>query len=180
LLVSRKHVITSCEASLKRLQTDYIDLYYIHGPDPAKGIRLSFRTQADGPRSWHPKGLQAKQLYTSWAHPKYKLQISLLLEYQDSNTKSRDIVIVHCRLQPQLDNSRHDKFGGRLKASGQYRAFNRKLDTYRNPQAEVELTLIDRDIRNNKADDNLIEYRRIMVEKKQAIDGIIRRVNETR
>jgi len=42
-----------------------------------------------------------------------------LLEYQDSNTKSRDIVIVHCRLQPQLDNSRHDKFGGRLKASGQ-------------------------------------------------------------
>jgi len=126
------------------------------------------------------KGLQDKQLYTSWAHPKYKLQISLLLEYQDSNSKNRDIVIVHCRLQPQLDNSRHDKFVGRLKASGQYRAFNKKLDTYRNPQGEVELTSIDLDIRNNKADDNLIEYSRIMVEKKQAIDGIIRRVNETR
>ncbi|UCF06049.1 MAG: aldo/keto reductase, partial [bacterium] len=32
--VSRKHVIASCEASLRRLKTDHIDLYYIHGPDP--------------------------------------------------------------------------------------------------------------------------------------------------
>ena len=36
--VSRKHVIASCEASLKRLQTDYIDLYYIHGPDPVSPL----------------------------------------------------------------------------------------------------------------------------------------------
>jgi aryl-alcohol dehydrogenase-like predicted oxidoreductase len=27
---SRKHVIAACEASLRRLKTDYIDLYYIH------------------------------------------------------------------------------------------------------------------------------------------------------
>ncbi|UCF95440.1 MAG: aldo/keto reductase [Desulfobacterales bacterium] len=32
--VSRKRVISSCENSLKRLKTDYIDIYYIHGPDP--------------------------------------------------------------------------------------------------------------------------------------------------
>jgi aryl-alcohol dehydrogenase-like predicted oxidoreductase len=31
---SRKHVITSCENSLRRLKTDYIDIYYLHGPDP--------------------------------------------------------------------------------------------------------------------------------------------------
>jgi aryl-alcohol dehydrogenase-like predicted oxidoreductase len=30
---SRKHVIAACEASLRRLKTDYIDLYYIHGWD---------------------------------------------------------------------------------------------------------------------------------------------------
>lgn len=30
---SRKHVIKACEASLTRLNTDYIDLYYLHQPD---------------------------------------------------------------------------------------------------------------------------------------------------
>jgi aryl-alcohol dehydrogenase-like predicted oxidoreductase len=31
---SRRHIIASCEASLRRLNTDYLDLYYIHTPDP--------------------------------------------------------------------------------------------------------------------------------------------------
>lgn len=30
---SRKHMVEACEASLKRLQTDRIDVYYIHHPD---------------------------------------------------------------------------------------------------------------------------------------------------
>ena len=32
---SRHHIVRSCEASLRRLQTDYIDLYQVHTPDRA-------------------------------------------------------------------------------------------------------------------------------------------------
>ncbi|MEO7039902.1 MAG: aldo/keto reductase [Candidatus Elarobacter sp.] len=35
---SRRHVIAACEASLQRLRTDWIDLYYIHRWDPATPI----------------------------------------------------------------------------------------------------------------------------------------------
>jgi aryl-alcohol dehydrogenase-like predicted oxidoreductase len=31
---SRKRIIASCEASLKRMKTDYVDVYYLHGADP--------------------------------------------------------------------------------------------------------------------------------------------------
>jgi aryl-alcohol dehydrogenase-like predicted oxidoreductase len=35
---SRGHIMNECKASLERLQTDYIDLYQIHGFDPATPI----------------------------------------------------------------------------------------------------------------------------------------------
>jgi len=69
---------------------------------------------------------------------------------------------------------------GRMKASGRYRAFTKKLDAYRKPDGEVNSARIARDIRNNKADENLIEYGQIMDEMKQEIDDIIRRANDTR
>lgn len=32
--LSRKHVVEACHGALERLQTDYLDLYYCHRPDP--------------------------------------------------------------------------------------------------------------------------------------------------
>jgi len=32
--LSRRHILRACEASLRRLQTDHIDLYQTHAPDP--------------------------------------------------------------------------------------------------------------------------------------------------
>ncbi len=40
---SPQHVRAACEASLKRLQTDYIDLYYQHRVDRKVGIETTVR-----------------------------------------------------------------------------------------------------------------------------------------
>ncbi|MEL6271618.1 MAG: aldo/keto reductase, partial [Chloroflexota bacterium] len=44
---SRKHLMASVENSLRKLQTDYIDLYYLHGPDPITPMEESLRTLND-------------------------------------------------------------------------------------------------------------------------------------
>jgi aryl-alcohol dehydrogenase-like predicted oxidoreductase len=45
--VSRRHLIDACEASLKRLGTDWIDLYQLHRPDAAVPIDESLRALDD-------------------------------------------------------------------------------------------------------------------------------------
>ena len=41
--LSRKHVIEACQAALKRLRVEYLDLYYCHRPDPETPIEETVR-----------------------------------------------------------------------------------------------------------------------------------------
>ena len=45
--LSRKHMIDACTASLRRIGTDYADLYQLHGPDPYTPMEESLRTLDD-------------------------------------------------------------------------------------------------------------------------------------
>jgi aryl-alcohol dehydrogenase (NADP+) len=44
---SRKHILDAVDASLRRLQTDFIDLYQLHGPDPETPIDETLRALED-------------------------------------------------------------------------------------------------------------------------------------
>jgi len=41
--LSRKHILQQIDASLRRLQTDYVDIYYLHYPDPETPLEETLR-----------------------------------------------------------------------------------------------------------------------------------------
>lgn len=45
--LSRKHVTEACHQALRRLQVDYLDLYFCHRPDPETPIEETVRTMTD-------------------------------------------------------------------------------------------------------------------------------------
>lgn len=48
---SRKHILDAIDASLKRLQTDYVDVYQLHGYDPETPVDETLRALEDVVRS---------------------------------------------------------------------------------------------------------------------------------
>ncbi len=45
--LSRRHILAACDASLRRLKTDYIDLYQAHSPDPETPLDETLRAFDD-------------------------------------------------------------------------------------------------------------------------------------
>lgn len=45
--LSRKHIMEAANNSLRRLKTDYLDLYQLHGPDPHTPIEVTMRAMDD-------------------------------------------------------------------------------------------------------------------------------------
>src|SRR5258708_3150109 len=44
---SRRHIIAQCEESLRRLRTEYLDVYQLHRPEPSTPIEESLRAMDD-------------------------------------------------------------------------------------------------------------------------------------
>ena len=70
---SRLHIMRACEASLRRLQTDHIDLYQIHRPDPAVPVEETLRALTDLVR-------QGKVRYIGCStHPAWQVMEALMV-----------------------------------------------------------------------------------------------------
>ena len=94
--LSKKHIIQQVEGSLKRLGTDYIDLYQIHTADPLTPIEETVRTLDDLVRSgkiryFGASNLAAWQLMKALAYSKYNhldsfasLQANYSLDVRDA------------------------------------------------------------------------------------------------
>ncbi len=99
--LSKKHIIQQVEGSLKRLGTDYIDLYQIHTADPLTPLEETIRTLDDLVRSgkiryFGASNLSAWQLMKGLSYSQYNhldrfasLQANYSLDVRDSE---REIV----------------------------------------------------------------------------------------
>ena len=99
--LSKKHIIQQVEASLKRLGTDYIDLYQIHTSDPLTPIEETIKTLDDLVRSgkiryFGASNIAAWQMMKGLAYSKYNrmdsfasLQANYSLDVRDAE---REIV----------------------------------------------------------------------------------------
>lgn len=104
---SRRHIMRAVEASLQRLQTDYLDLYQIHLPDPDTPLEETLRALAELVQSGKvryigcsnfPAALLEEALSTSGEH-KLPAFVSLQARYNLLERGVEKEVLPACRRQ---------------------------------------------------------------------------------
>jgi aryl-alcohol dehydrogenase-like predicted oxidoreductase len=63
--LSRRHIMQQVEASLRRLRTDYLDVYYAHHPDPCTPVEQTIRAFGDLVRQGKIR-YYALSTYSAW------------------------------------------------------------------------------------------------------------------
>jgi len=101
--LSRGHIMQAVEASLRRLDTDYIDLYQTHWPDKDTPIEESLRALDDLVRQGKVRYIGASN-YKAW-------ELMQALWTSDANGLAR-----YDSLQPHYNLIRRDEFERELKA----------------------------------------------------------------
>ncbi|MCX5496975.1 aldo/keto reductase [Kaistia dalseonensis] len=95
--LSRKHVTDACHAALKRLQVDYLDLYFCHRPDIDTPIEETVRAMHDLVAQgkvlyWGTSEWTAQQLTEAWAVAKDLKITPPTMEQPQYNLFERDKV----------------------------------------------------------------------------------------
>ncbi|MGV2988197.1 potassium channel beta subunit family protein [Vibrio sp. E150_011] len=95
--LSRKHVFDACHAALKRLQVDYLDLYFCHRPDVDTPIAETVRAMHDLVSQgkvmyWGTSEWSAQQITEAWGIAKAENLIGPSMEQPQYNLLVRDKV----------------------------------------------------------------------------------------
>ena len=93
--LSRKHVFEACHAALKRLQVDYLDLYFCHRPDPETPIEETVRAMNDLIRQgkvlyWGTSEWSAREIREAATVARKNLLIGPTMEQSQYNMFHRD------------------------------------------------------------------------------------------
>jgi len=132
--LSRKHIIESCESSLKRMKTDYVDLYYIHGPDPVTPLEETMRALDDLVRQGKVRYLGCSNLF-SWQIAKamgisYHMKLERLVAAQYLyNLIHRELEreIIPCAIDHGLGLVCYSPLGGGL-LTGKYKGMSKPAE----------------------------------------------------
>ena len=98
--LSRKHVTAACEASLKRLRTDHLDIYYIHGPDPVTRYEETMRALDDLVRQGKVRYLGCSNLF-AWQVAKAQ-GVSQRMDLEPLTAGQYIYSLVHRELEREL------------------------------------------------------------------------------